>query len=128
MNKYRLPDYLNDMERAAAKACTYVAGLSWDDFHSNELVQDGVIRQISIIGEASARILHKYEGFTQTHADIQWKDIRGMRDILIHDYGHVDLETVWDTARNFLPELLRQLPGLKQDAESRAPGRGLSSS
>jgi len=51
-----------------------------------------------------------------------------MRNLVIHDYGHVDLETVWDTARNFLPELLRQLPGLKQDAESQAPGQGLPSS
>jgi len=60
----------------------YTKGLSIKDFSSNELVQDAVIRNIEIIGEASKKVSSDLK---QTYYEIPWKEIAGMRDKLIHD-------------------------------------------
>lgn len=68
---------------------------------ADELVQDGVIRQLSIIGEAVKQLSGDVRDM---HPAIPWRDIAGMRDKLIHDYFGVDLEAVWDTAtRDLVP-------------------------
>ena len=80
----------------------YVSGLTGHDFANNDLVQDGVIRNFEIIGEATK---HLSKDFRQKHIDIPWKKIAGMRDILIHDYLGIDIFSVWDTIEKDLPEL-----------------------
>jgi len=59
------------------------------------LLQDGVIRQLEIIGEATKRLS---KSLRQQYAEVPWQDIAGMRDKLIHDYFGVDVDTVWLTA------------------------------
>lgn len=80
----------------------YTRDVKYEDFKSNNLLQDGVIRQIEIIGEAAKRLS---DIFRNQHADIPWKDIAGMRDKLIHDYFGVDMDAVWDTAQKDIPAL-----------------------
>ena len=65
-------------------------------------MQDGVIRQIEIIGEATKRLS---TDFRSRHRHIPWDDIAGMRDKLIHDYFGVDIEKVWLTAKDDRPML-----------------------
>ena len=71
-----------------------MAGLDYDAFLRKRLVQDGVIRQFEIIGEATKNLS---QNIKERHPDIAWKDIAGMRDKLIHQYFGVDLASVWET-------------------------------
>ena len=76
------------------------------DFSVNELVQDAVIRNIEIIGEASKKISSDTK---QIYYEIPWKEIAGMRDKLIHDYLGLDVEVVWRTITDDIPILEKQI-------------------
>lgn len=94
--------YLQHILDAIAKAETYIQGVDEVMFNQNTLIQDGVIRQIEIIGEATKRLSSEMRSH---YAHIPWEDIAGMRDKLIHDYFGVDIEKVWLTAKDDLPIL-----------------------
>lgn len=70
------------------------------------MIQDGVIRQLEIIGEASKRLSDNTKA---SYKDIPWKDITGMRDKLIPDYLGTDIKAVWDTAKDDIPDLKSKL-------------------
>jgi uncharacterized protein with HEPN domain len=83
-----------------------------EKFKVTRLLQDGVIRQIEIIGEA---VRHISTDICKTYPEVPWQDIAGMRDKLIHDYFGVDIEKVWDTAQQDLPVLREQVVGILKD-------------
>jgi len=84
----------------------YVDGMGFEDFVSNRLVQDGVVRQLEIIGEATK---HLSPELREKYPKTPWEDIAGMRDKLIHHYFGVDLEVVWDTVEKDLPALKKNV-------------------
>lgn len=94
--------YLKHIFDAANRIVIYVGNMNREDFLRNELVQDGVIRQIEIIGEAVNRLS---QTIREKYVKIPWKDIVGMRNKLIHDYMGVDLDAVWDSAEKDIPLL-----------------------
>jgi len=87
----------------------YLQGVNEEKFKATRLLQDGVIRQIEIIGEA---VRHISKDTRKKYREIPWQDIAGMRDKLIHDYFGVDIEKVWDTAREDLSVLKEQVIGI----------------
>lgn len=89
---------LNSIERIEE----YTEGMEKDDFLSSNLVQDGTIRQIEIIGEATKNLS---KNIREKYSQISWSDIAGMRDRLIHHYFGVNLNAVWDTVKIDLPIL-----------------------
>jgi len=98
--------YLQDMQVFAARAVQYCQGKGITAFLEDHLLQDAVIRNIELIGEAATRVPdHVREG----KPEIPWRQIIAMRNQLIHAYLGVDLEIVWDVVQSELPELLRQL-------------------
>lgn len=95
---------------AIAKIEKYVNGMTYQQFAADDLVQDGVVRELEIIGESAKRLS---ESFKANALKIPWKKVAGARDVLIHDYMSVDLEVVWKTVTDDLPSLKTALTNLK---------------
>ena len=87
----------------------YIDGISKEDFLKSINIQDAVIRRLEIIGEAVKNLPLE---FREEYPDIQWRQIAGMRDVLIHGYFGVDLDLTWKVVRSDLPELERKIAGI----------------
>jgi uncharacterized protein with HEPN domain len=84
-------------------------------FHKNRSLQDAVIRRLEIIGEA---VKNLPLSFRSKHEDIPWKQIAGMRDILIHEYFDVDLFLTWKVVKKELPLIKKKLSAILSAEES----------
>ncbi|MBN1593672.1 MAG: DUF86 domain-containing protein [Candidatus Coatesbacteria bacterium] len=78
-------------------------------FRENELIQNWMLRHLQIIGEA-ARALST--SFRDSHPEISWSGIIGMRHILVHDYFGIDLDIVWQAVNDRLPDLKRKISAI----------------
>jgi uncharacterized protein with HEPN domain len=97
-----LPDrvYLGHMLEAIRKLEEYAARVTRDQFDDDPMIQDGFVRQITVLGEAAGKVS---VAFTSSHPEIPWPDITGIRHKLVHDYFTVDID--WDTATVSAPNL-----------------------
>jgi uncharacterized protein with HEPN domain len=98
--------YLNHIQDCILKIQVYTTSINERDFLNNSLIQDGVIRSLEIIGEATKQIELE---FRLKYPDIEWKKIAGMRDKLIHDYIGVDLWAVWAVVEKVIPQFKEEL-------------------
>lgn len=85
---------------------SYTTGKTKEFFLKSLMEQDAVIRRFEIIGEATK---NTPESFKNTHKDIPWSEMAGMRNVLIHEYFIIDINAVWDTTQNDLPKLKKQI-------------------
>jgi uncharacterized protein with HEPN domain len=93
---------LIDIINACDSLGIYIKDKTLDQFRSNEMLQDAVIRKIEIIGEASNRVS---DDLKNRFPNLPWDKMKGMRNILIHMYDELDLEIVWDTVNRDIPSL-----------------------
>lgn len=105
-----------DMRIYAERARQFLGGMSRKEFFSDDLVQAAVIRCFEVIGEAARQVSNETR---QLAPEIPWSLIIGMRNILIHDYGVVDLDRVYDAATIDLPELTGNIYGIISKLESK---------
>jgi uncharacterized protein with HEPN domain len=98
--------YVDHILKSIKNILEYTKDLNEQGFSASTLVQDAVIRNFEIIGEASKKVSEKFKKVNQ---EVPWKEMAGMRDKLIHDYIGVDTDVIWKTIKEDLPGLKNML-------------------
>ena len=101
--------FVDDMIAACEKIQRYVARRSQSVFECDEQAFDAVLKNLEVIGEGAKRLPPDVK---ESHPEIAWRDIAGLRDIIVHEYFGLDLDIVWDVVENRVPILLVQLRNL----------------
>ena len=103
----RKPDvYLQDILESIEHIQRFLDGASEDEFYNNVEKQDAVLRRLEIIGEA---VKHLPDEIREDHPDVPWRQIAGMRDIIIHEYFGITLEMVWVVATEDILDLKKKV-------------------
>ena len=93
---------LIDIASAIRRALRYTDSISRSQLEANDEKLSAILYQITIIGEATKRLSQQ---FRQQHPEIPWREMAGMRDVIVHEYDQLDFDVVWDVVQNKLPEL-----------------------
>lgn len=107
--------YFLDMLIAAQNIQQFTAGLTQEEFEASKLHQSAVIREMQVIGEASRSIS---QDMKVAHPEINWGQIAGMRNRVIHEYFRIDEKRVWEIVMDDIGVLIEQLkPLIPSDTE-----------
>ena len=112
MNTNRIQTYLSHMLEASKQACAYVDGLSKAEFLEDKKTQQAVVLNLILVGEEATKLLKDHEAFANLHPDLPLRNMKGMRNRIAHGYFEINLDTVWETVRTALPQLIALLPGV----------------
>jgi uncharacterized protein with HEPN domain len=99
-------EYLSDMRGAIRAALEFSKDVTFEEFRNNREKQFAIIHALEIVGEAAKQVPASVR---EEYPDLPWRDIAGMRDRLIHGYFSVNLERLWNTVRDDLPDLEKRL-------------------
>ena len=108
----RLPEYLGHILQAIERIHRYIADMDEVAFLQDIKTQDAVIRNFEVIGEASNNIKCHHAEFAKQHPEVPLNFAYEMRNALAHGYFKIDMEIVWSTIHNDLPELHRKISKL----------------
>lgn len=93
---------LIDIATAIKRILRYTANISRANLETNDEKLSAILYQITIIGEATKRLS---QTFRQQHPEIPWREIAGMRDVIVHEYDQLDFDVIWDVVQNKLSSL-----------------------
>ncbi|MFO7845066.1 MAG: DUF86 domain-containing protein [Balneolaceae bacterium] len=102
MRKRKSDVYLQDILESIGHIQRFLEGISEEEFYKNVEKQGAILRRLEIIGEA---VKHLSDEIREDHPDIPWRQIAGMRDIIIHEYFGVTLEMIWIVATDDILDL-----------------------
>ena len=108
-NALRVPDYLGHIRDAIERIFLYLEDIDETKFARSTLIQDAVIRNIEIIGEASRNIERADPEFVKRHPEMEFANARAMRNAVTHGYHKVDLGVIWRTIEENLGVLHQQV-------------------
>ncbi|MFA6047385.1 MAG: DUF86 domain-containing protein [Parcubacteria group bacterium] len=94
--------YLKHINDSVNNIINFSSGADRAEFDKNRMMVSAIIRELEIIGEAANNVSSE---FREAHPEIPWRDMIDMRNVLIHEYFGVIVETVWETCRKNIPEL-----------------------
>lgn len=93
---------LIDIANAIRRILRYADGISRSELEVNDEKLSAILYQVTIIGEATKRVS---QDFCQQHPEIPWREMAGMRDVIVHKYDQLDVDVIWDVIENKLSEL-----------------------
>jgi len=103
MSKKRdVRDYLEDMDEMLRKLQEFVQGMTFNEFVEDTKTVFAVIRAFEVLGEAAKNIPSEYRN---EHPDVPWQKITSLRNKLIHEYFSVNLNVIWNTIHQDIPDL-----------------------
>ena len=105
---------LEHMLESARDAVMFLGDKNVQDLLKDRMALQAIVRSVEIIGEAAAQISRPYR---DSHPEIPWTQIIGMRNRLIHAYFDIDLDVVWDTVTIAMPKLIEQIDGMLRAEE-----------
>ncbi len=108
----RIPDYLEHILEALKRIFDYVEDIGKVGFLTNALVQDAVLRNLEIIGEASNKLVRYHDEFIKQYPDVPWEDMYWMRNRISHGYFSIDFEIIWKTIEQDLPVLEEKIQAI----------------
>lgn len=100
---------LLDMVEALEAVQAFVADRTYEDYAANRMMRRAIERELEILGEAANRVP---KGFQVAHGDIDWGQIIGLRNVIIHRYDQIEDERMWDIITTQVPQLLAQVKPL----------------
>jgi len=95
--------YLEDIAKAAHAILSYIVDIDFNQFCNDRKTISATIRELEIIGEAVGKISIRLK---EKYKTIEWRDIKDMRNILIHEYFGIDHEIIWKVIKKDIPGLL----------------------
>ena len=110
----RLSDFLTHILEAIERIEEYVSDLDEMAFLENKLVQDAVIRNFEVIGEASNNIEKRFPDFVTSHPELPLASAYQMRNAVAHGYFKVDFEILWKTIQRELPSFYAKVQGVRE--------------
>ena len=93
---------LIDIAAAIKRILRYTANISRTNLETNDEKLSAILYQITIIGEATKRLS---QTFREQHPEIPWREMAGMRDVIVHEYDQLDFDVIWDVVQNKLSSL-----------------------
>ncbi|OGJ50969.1 hypothetical protein A2335_03455 [Candidatus Peregrinibacteria bacterium RIFOXYB2_FULL_32_7] len=98
--------YLKHILDSARVINNFINESSQEDFLQNRMMQDAVIRNLEIIGEATKHLTKECK---EKYPEVEWKRLTGMRDVLSHDYFGIDLNIIWEVITEKIYDLGRKI-------------------
>jgi len=114
MNEKNDLAYIEHILESIDAIMKFSKGINKEELTSNRLKQSAIVREIEIIGEAVKNISG---GIKDKHKEIEWKEIAGTRDKMIHHYFGVDLDIIWNIIKINLPDLKKKILKIKKEVK-----------
>mgnify|MGYP000739474315 CR=1 FL=1 len=99
---------ISKMINYVEKILKYTDGMKYSEFESKDMVVEACVFNLSQLGELANKV---DKDFQKIHNTIPWREVYGLRNRIVHDYGNVDLNIVFETLKNDIPELLEMIKG-----------------
>lgn len=108
--------YFLDIASSCKKISSYIRGLTFEKFSSEPKTIDAVVRNLEIIGEAVNKVPPEVRKET---SEIPWNEIVGLRNKVIHEYFDVNVPIIWETVKDDIPNLQRQVKKVLKELGSK---------
>ena len=119
MRRPRILLHLEQMLQAANLATQYATEIEEDEFLKDTMMQQAVAMNLQIIGEHVSRLQKKHADFLESHRDVDWHTMTGMRNRIAHGYFDLNMKVIWRTVREDVPVLVDRLPQMIEEVQSK---------